>query len=354
MIIAQDTTLEPEKPPVTSGPHGGTLQQIAPWQAETVVSDVGIQVYLFNESGTPVSSTGSRGVAAVRVQDGAKRYRYDLMPDDKGVLTARVNLTKVTGRELTIDVQLVGVGGKNASTITYTEVATVPMSKQQLTAAAIAEQKTCPVSGKPLGSMGEPVGVDVLGQTVYVCCAGCTNAVKANPAKYSPRKLSVEVAKLSATDTPLIEKQAKCPVMDEPLGSMGDPVKLMVGGKPLYLCCKGCVKKIEAEPAKYFANVYGQAALTAVLAKKTIGKGTEEVRPGVFTVSEADKLFIAAQKTCPVMDEPLDAMGGPYKVNAAGKAVYICCPGCAKKIVAEPEMYLSRLRSQGVEAPIIE
>ncbi len=53
------------------------------------------------------------------------------------------------------------------------------------------------------------------------------------------------------------------------------------------------------------------------------------------------------------MDEPLDAMGGPYKVNAAGKAIYICCPGCAKKIAAEPQKYLGILAKQGVNAPIL-
>ena len=67
----------------------------------------------------------------------------------------------------------------------------------------------------------------------------------------------------------------------------------------------------------------------------------------------ADAPFIAAQKNCPVMDEPLDAMGGPYKVNAAGKAIYICCPGCAKKIAAEPQKWLAVLKSQGVDAPTI-
>lgn len=44
-----------------------------------------------------------------------------------------------------------------------------------------------------------------------------------------------------------------CPVMDEPLGSMGDPVPVTVGGETLFVCCRGCVKKVKADPAKYFA-----------------------------------------------------------------------------------------------------
>ncbi len=73
----------------------------------------------------------------------------------------------------------------------------------------------------------------------------------------------------------------------------------------------------------------------------------------VTTATEADKALIAKQAKCPVMDEPLNAMDGPYKVNANGKAVYICCPGCAKKIAAEPQKYLAVLNEQGINAPVI-
>lgn len=44
-----------------------------------------------------------------------------------------------------------------------------------------------------------------------------------------------------------------CPVMGEPLGAMGDPVPVTVGGETLFVCCQGCVKKVKADPAKYFA-----------------------------------------------------------------------------------------------------
>lgn len=44
-----------------------------------------------------------------------------------------------------------------------------------------------------------------------------------------------------------------CPVMGEPLGSMGKPVPVTVDGETLFVCCRGCVKKVKADPAKYFA-----------------------------------------------------------------------------------------------------
>jgi hypothetical protein len=82
-----------------------------------------------------------------------------------------------------------------------------------------------------------------------------------------------------------------------------------------------------------------------------VPRGGEEVRTGVFRVSKADQPFIGKQKQCPVMEEPLDAMGGPYRVEVEDRAIYICCPGCAKRIQADPQKYLAALEQQGVTAP---
>lgn len=333
------------------GPHGGTLRQSGSHQFETIVSQGGIQMFVFDLNGQPLSVERGRGAASLRIEGNAKRYRYDLLPDGKGGLSAPVNLSQIAGRQIEIDLQLVGLPGIGSQTLNLQEVSTVPVSEQQRVAAAIARQKLCPVTGKPLGSMGDPVAVDVNGKTVYVCCSGCVTPIQSNPAKFASGRLEVVVTTATEADAALIVKQGRCPVMDESLGSMGTPIKAMVGDKPIFLCCKGCVKKIQAEPAKYLALVYGEGVGSGGVG--SVPMGTEQVREGIFNLSAADAPFVAAQKRCPVMDEPLDAMGGPYKVDADGKAIYICCPGCAKKIAAEPQKYLAVLESQGVQAPAL-
>jgi hypothetical protein len=50
--------------------------------------------------------------------------------------------------------------------------------------AAALKQKICPVSGELLGSMDKPVKVTVKGQTVFLCCSGCEEAIKKDPDKY--------------------------------------------------------------------------------------------------------------------------------------------------------------------------
>lgn len=48
----------------------------------------------------------------------------------------------------------------------------------------IAWQKTCPVTGLELGSMGVPVSVSLANKTVYLCCDGCLDDVKESPQTY--------------------------------------------------------------------------------------------------------------------------------------------------------------------------
>ncbi|MCA9134162.1 MAG: hypothetical protein KDA45_13435 [Planctomycetales bacterium] len=345
---AQPGTASHASAPPVRGPHGGTLRLNAGLQLETVVTQGGIQLFVFDRGGQPLDVEQGRGAVSLRVEGQAKRYRYDLLPDGQGSLRAAVNLSAVAGLQLEMDIQLVGLPASTASPLSLHEVASVPTTALQQVAAAVARQKTCPVSGKPLGSMGDPLAVDVAGQQVYVCCAACVNAVRANPQTYAAGRPPVTVATASAADARLIAAQAKCPVMDEPLGSMGKPVKVMVAGKPIFLCCKGCIKKVEAEPAKYLALVHGAQR------QATVAAGQEQVRPGVFAVTAADAPYIAAQQQCPVMDEPLAVMGGPYKVNADGQAIYICCPGCAKKIAAEPQKYLAILTQKGIQPPLLK
>jgi len=335
-----------------AGPYGGSLKRVGEVQLETVVSQGGIQMFVYARNGQQLAVNQGRGAASLRVEGNAKRYRYDLLPDGKGGLTAAVNLSQIAGRQIEIEIQLVGIAATRGQTISFREVATVPATEMQLAAAAIARQKICPVSGKPLGSMGDPVAVDVNGQRLFVCSGGCVSTVESNPAKYAAGRPEITVTSATEADAELIARQKLCPVMDEPLGGMGNPIKVTIGDKPIFLCCKGCIKKVKADPAKYLAMVYGEAA-EAGGTEASVPAGTEEVRSGVFKVSAEDAPFIAAQKVCPVMDEPLDTMGGPYKVYAAGKAVYICCPGCAKKIAAQPQKYLAILANQGVNSPLM-
>lgn len=80
---------------------------------------------------------------------------------------------------------------------------------------------------------------------------------------------------LSAEDQALADKQKVCPVGGEALGSMGTPVKMMVGDRAIFLCCEGCRGSVEKNPDKYLAKLDAPAASHA------------ESDPGVTTESGA-------------------------------------------------------------------
>ena len=45
------------------------------------------------------------------------------------------------------------------------------------------EQKSCPITGEPLGSMGVPIKLTLKDQTVFLCCASCKKEAEADADK---------------------------------------------------------------------------------------------------------------------------------------------------------------------------
>jgi multidrug efflux pump subunit AcrA (membrane-fusion protein) len=143
-------------------------------------------------------------------------------------------------------------------------------------------QGYCPIQKvNRLGSMGPPAKVLVKGQPVYLCCSACVNKALANPKETldavaemkrrpkadipqtqvkGPRsgnpKVIANLAKLSPEDRRLAEAQGSCPIQEQnQLGAMGVPVKVMLKGQPVLLCCKGCEDEALAAPDQTLAKV---------------------------------------------------------------------------------------------------
>ena len=100
-----------------------------------------------------------------------------------------------------------------------------------------------------------PLGLLVLALT------GCSSntsapATSAPPPASSSDEVQTERAKLSGEDRALVDAQEWCVVStDERLGSMGPPLKLEIKGQPVFVCCKSCKRKAEADPDKTLAKV---------------------------------------------------------------------------------------------------
>ncbi len=122
-------------------------------------------------------------------------------------------------------------------------------------------QRFCPIMEYTrLGADGAPHKVMVDGTPVFVCCEGCIEHAEAGGkgtlAKVSKlMKASATLAKMPTQERAAAEAQKYCAIANKSfLGSMGAPIKLEISGKPVYLCCKGCVKKANANPAATLAK----------------------------------------------------------------------------------------------------
>lgn len=59
------------------------------------------------------------------------------------------------------------------------------------------------------------------------------------------------VTKATKADEKAVAALETCPVSKEDLGSMGGPLKVTRGDQSTFICCKGCLKQIQANPDKF-------------------------------------------------------------------------------------------------------
>lgn len=174
--------------------------------------------------------------------------------------------------------------------------------------------ETCPISGKKLGAMGDPVVKAYDGREVRFCCTEC-------PEKFEKDKAVF----LKKIDEAIVRQQKPlypvdtCVVSGEKFGGdMGEPVDYVHDNRLVRFCCKSCIKKFTKEPAKHLAKL--------------------------------DKAAIAKQKpaypldTCPVSGDKLGGdMGEPIDKVFGGRLVRFCCKDCDKDFRKEPAKFLNKI-----------
>lgn len=164
------------------------------------------------------------------------------------------------------------------------------------------------------------------------------------------RKARAELAKLSAADRRLAEAQRYCPVLQKSrLGSMGVPVKIIVEGQPVFLCCGNCGEKARANPRRTLETVEqlkkGSASKTVPPAPAPVDADEAEIRANLIKLPLEDRLLAEAQRFCAVQDENrLGSMGVPVKVLVKGQPVFLCCKGCRDKALANRDKTLAKVK----------
>ncbi|TWT55544.1 hypothetical protein KOR42_26710 [Thalassoglobus neptunius] len=92
---------------------------------------------------------------------------------------------------------------------------------------------------------------------LILSASGCADKQAESPNSASGQSANGEsvTEELTAADRALIEAQVVCPVGGGELGSMGTPVKVMVEGDPIFICCESCREPLLESPDKYLPRI---------------------------------------------------------------------------------------------------
>ncbi len=162
-------------------------------------------------------------------------------------------------------------------------------------------QTLCPISGEALSGDADEQVVLYEGHKVRLCCAKCVEKFEAFP--------DAAIYQLYRAGQKPENVQTTCPVTGEELEA--DFQSFWVMNKELRVCCKKCLAKVSKDPAPYFDKLQGR--------KK--------------------------QTHCPVMGGEIDP---EVSSVVQGQRVYHCCPGCEKKMAADPAKYFAAEAAKGV------
>ena len=125
-------------------------------------------------------------------------------------------------------------------------------------------------AGKPVSSIEVAIdlgNVPASGAKVEIKVNGLPDPSETTASFSSPLAFAasreITVVAATAADQAAINSQKVCAVSHEQLGSMGVPLKVSRGDQSVLLCCKGCLKELQANPDKFFG-----ATASADAAKK--------------------------------------------------------------------------------------
>ena len=308
----------------------------------------------------------------MRVRSTGGEFRYPMQyvptPGGQDYLAVRVNLTQVRDGDMEVEYRLEGIPSTFESSARFAQTFALTRPPVQVTVARLTEadrplveqQRVCPVMDARLSEHGEPIKLMVGNQPLFVCCEGCIDDVRKNPRQFLQKATAavqanrqppphqqapqpqVAVFRTSQADEAAIRAQGNCPVMDQALGAHGPPLKVVIDGRPIFVCCQGCIDKVVQYCDFYFNKVAG-----GTVSKQVAAPPSQQAPPrrniAISYATEADRPAIRAQGDCPVMNQPLGGHGAPIKIAIDGRPVFVCCKGCVGKVEQNPDFYLSQV-----------
>src|SRR5262249_6303046 len=74
-------------------------------------------------------------------------------------------------------------------------------------------------------------------------------------------------------------------------------------------------------------------------------KEEQKIKASLDKLSPEDRKLAEEQRFCALENEHrLGSMGVPYKATVKGEPVFLCCKGCEKEVLADPDKALAKAR----------
>lgn len=180
---------------------------------------------------------------------------------------------------------------------------------------------------------------------------GSVTTVRPSTPENEDAKLQAALKKLSPDDRRLAEQQKFCPILDNSrLGSMGVPVKLILDGQPVFLCCPACESAakddVPATLQKVEKRRSGNSPVPLVPVNPSSSpKADSKIQAAFSKLNEADRRLADAQRFCPILPKSrLGSMGTPIKLMLEDQPVFLCCKGCEAAARKNPQQTLAKVR----------
>ena len=197
-------------------PHGGQVTATRWHRFEVVYTPKETRIYVYSPSMQRMDARGVQGQVEMRVRGNPQPFRYTAQEaaDATGMryLSIPVDVSRIRDGDMLVKFHLKNLPFREEPEVRFDQM--------------FARSQPPAVAASPRG-------------------AGSSSGSR-------PR--SVRVVALNDADGPLVKRQAVCPVTGSRLGEHGDPVKVLIDGTPLFLCCQGCVPKVKGNPGLYLAK----------------------------------------------------------------------------------------------------
>ncbi|MHB1033402.1 MAG: hypothetical protein ACYC35_03325 [Pirellulales bacterium] len=191
-------------------PHNGQITRFLLLHFEVVYQPQETRVYLYGPGESPMSAKGVQGQLTLRLRRQERVNRYPLRyvaplagSREQDYLASSIDISRVRDGEMTVAVDLDNLLHAEQKEAKFMQMFTLSKPRPQ--------------------------------------------------PQVRPAAKGLTIAPATAADAVAVAAQKLCPVIKASLGEYGTPIKVSARNQEMFVCCRGCLERVQRDPDFYFA-----------------------------------------------------------------------------------------------------